>query len=159
MRALFLSLAVLALPLTGCDSGGDDDDDGGGSAVSCETVGLVDGTLTGSATTGTLTANCFGVDASIGLDIVAFEIRSLSQTPRATLLLDFNETTPATYSVGGDDDDAFASYNPTSSASGAFEAASGTITLTEFSPTRVRGAVDFVTVNGIEVEGSFSVSL
>ena len=159
MRALLLSLAVLALPLAGCDSGGDDDDGGGGfGTITCNDVSLLDGSLSGSATTGSVTANCFSVETAGGdLTIVAFDLPSSGAGLRSTVVLDFEEAAEGTYSVGGDDDDSRATYSP--SGTSGFDAASGTITLSEFSASRVRGSFDFETINGIDTSGSFTVEL
>lgn len=160
MRHLLLTLTVLALALTtGCDSGGGgDDDDDGGSAVNCSAIGALEGSLGGSATTGSVSANCFNIDTSGGrFSIIALDVPSLTVVPRTTLLVALDDDETGTYTLGGDSRN-LVQYTP--SGTSGFDAEVGTFTLTEFSASRVRGTFEFTTVNGIEVtNGTLDVRL
>ena len=158
VRLLPLLLGLVAL--SGCDSSEPD-----APSLTCEDVSLSSqGDLTASVPDGTFRANCFNVRSTDRLTINGFDVEldadpGNAGSPLGAIALEFYGLTPGTYAVGEDADPRVeAAYSPTESAS--FEATSGTATLSEFSPSRVRGTFSFQTANGTVVsEGSFDISL
>lgn len=153
-------LALAAVLLTGCDGDSLSDFD-----LTCEDAGFSStGTLTASTSNGTFRANCFEVmTAATALEVRGFDIDldvgAGLGTLRGGVELVTEGLEPGTYVVGsGDEQNARASFSP--SPTSTLEAASGTVTIAEFSASRVRGSFAFETVNGATVSnGAFDIEL
>ncbi len=156
MTARLSALALAGVLLVGCDSSSVPD-----LRLTCEDVSLSSsGTLTASTPSGSFRANCFEVSSRTSfLTIEGLDVDLVEGGIDGSISLDIRGTTPGTYSVDEDAErQVEASYSPSGSVS--LEAVSGTVTLSEFSTTRVRGSFSFETTNGSRVtDGAFDVEL
>ena len=152
-----LPLALFALLLAGCDSGTTPDD----TRLTCEDVDLSSrGSLTASTPSGAFRATCFevrGLSDEVVVEGLDLDFSDLAIGDAGGIRLDIAGTQPGTYVVQGESfPRSSATFRPTSSTT--LEAASGTITLSEFSAERVRGTFSFVTSNGTAVSsGAFDI--
>ena len=146
MRMLSLLLALAALLLYGCDSGG------GGSAFCDDFSFRSGGTLTATVDGESVQFSCYNAFTENGLTYItgyepgasAFELRS-----QATLVI--GGTAAGAYAIEGDDPTDVSTAQYASGNEGSSRAESGAIQVSAYSETRLRGTFRFVTESGVRV--------
>ena len=156
MRVLTFALVLVLLP--SCDSGGSDGGDCGSINVRSG------GTISAQVGAESLGLSCYDVSIAAGRTfLIGYSTGETLADIRTPITIVIDGTSEGTYSLDGNgsEDDTDESYIQLSLGGDATSPAeTGSIRVSEFTSTRLRGTFEFVTLNGVRVSGGvFDVSL